>query len=59
MTGTLILVFWFLFFFVFITVPLTWLVERLSAESHALWSCLLLVALFFQRRLYWLLGSSV
>lgn len=49
MTGALILVFWFLFFG-YITAPLAGLVERLSAWSHALWICLLVVTLFFQRR---------
>ena len=30
-------------------VPITGLVERLSAESHSLWLCVLVVALFFKR----------
>ncbi len=48
-TGVLILVF-FMLFVAYSTAPAAGLVERVSAGSHALWSCLLLVALFFQKR---------
>jgi Protein of unknown function (DUF998) len=48
-TGVLIVVFWILFV-TNSTGPAAGFVERLSAGSHALWSCLLLVTLFFQKR---------
>jgi hypothetical protein len=48
-TGVLILVFWAAFVRYPIG-PTAGLVERLSAGSHALWNCVLLVALFFQKR---------
>jgi Protein of unknown function (DUF998) len=55
LTGILILVFWGGFVqgaygTVAWLVPLAGLAERLSAGSHALWSCLLLVTLLFQQR---------
>jgi Protein of unknown function (DUF998) len=49
MTGALILVFW-VAFVQNATGPTAGLVERLSAGSHALWSCVLVAALFFQKR---------
>lgn len=48
-TGALILIFWGMFV-KNATGPLAGLVERLSAGSHALWSCLILAALFVRRR---------
>ncbi|HEU5198679.1 MAG TPA: DUF998 domain-containing protein [Ktedonobacterales bacterium] len=47
--GVLMLVLW-MAFIQYPTSPASGLVERLSAGSHDLWMCLLLVALFFQRR---------
>ena len=54
-TGMLILIFWGAFVqgaegAVAGLVPLVGLTERLSAGSHALWMCLLVVTLFFRRR---------
>ena len=54
-TGMLILIFWGAFVqgangTIAGLVPLTGLTERLSAGSHALWMCLLVVTLFFRRR---------
>ena len=54
-TGMLILIFWGAFVqgaegVVAGLVPLVGLTERLSAGSHALWMCLLVVTLFFRRR---------
>ena len=54
-TGMLILIFWGAFVqgaegAVAGLVPLVGLTERLSAGSHALWICLLVVTLFFRRR---------
>jgi len=54
-TGMLILIFWGSFVqgasgTVAGLVPLAGLVERLSAGSHDLWICLLVVTLFFRRR---------
>jgi len=54
-TGMLILIFWGSFVqgasgTVASLVPLAGLVERLSAGSHDLWICLLVVTLFFRRR---------
>ncbi len=55
LTGILILVMWGAFVqgaygTIAWLVPLAGLAERLSAGSHALWSCLLLVTLLFQQR---------
>ena len=55
MTGIHILIFWEAFVpgangTLACLVPLTGLTERLSAGSHALWMCLLVVTLFFRRR---------
>ena len=54
-TGMLILIFWGSFVqgasgTVAGLVPLAGLAERLSAGSHDLWICLLVVTLFFRRR---------
>lgn len=49
LTCVCIYVFW-IAFVVGSAGPVAGLVERLSAGSHALWSCLLLVTLFFRRR---------
>ena len=54
-TGILILIFWGAFVqgangTIAGLVPPTGLTERLSAGSHALWMCLLVVTLFFRRR---------
>jgi hypothetical protein len=49
LTGVLILVFWLLFV-TYSTTPVAGFIERLSAGSHALWSCLLVVTLFARRR---------
>lgn len=54
-TGILILIFWEAFVLgangtVAGLIPLTGLAERLSAVSHALWMCLLVVTLLFRRR---------
>ena len=54
-TGMLILIFWGAFVqgasgTIAVLVPLVGLSERLSAGSHALWMCLLVVTLFFRRR---------
>ena len=48
-TGALILIFWGMFV-QNPTGPLAGLVERLSAGSHALWSCVLVAMLFFRKR---------
>ena len=48
-TGVLILIFWGMFVR-YPTEPLAGLVERLSAGSHALWSCLLAAALLIRQR---------
>lgn len=49
MSGVLMLVFWGAFV-QYATGPVAGVVERLSAGSHDLWMCLLLVTLFFHRR---------
>jgi hypothetical protein len=48
-TGVLILIFWGMFV-QYPTGPLAGLVERLSAGSHALWSCVLVATLLFHQR---------
>lgn len=55
MTGILILIFWEAFVLgangtIAGLVPLTGLTERLSAGSHALWSCMLVATLLFRHR---------